>query len=177
LLRKTHESVAELRIKNQTVAEWKQQTPADANAIPFLTARLQAVTPQSVRVLLPNNNATDARGSYESKGGLRMSLKKHYGKNNCSVTFLLPREAVGSANAVHLVGDFNEWDHTATPMTKNEDGEFVVTLTLEHNMDYQFRYLIDDWWENDSNADRYEQNQYGVENSVVAVELRSNDST
>ena len=106
-----------------------------------------------------------------------MSLKKHYGKNNCSVTFSLPKEAFGAANEVHLVGDFNEWDHTATPMTKNENGEFVVTLTLEPNSDYQFRYLIDgERWENDWNADRYEPNQYGVQNSVVIVELRPNDS-
>lgn len=106
-----------------------------------------------------------------------MSLKKHYGKNSCSVTFSFPKEAVGSANAVHLVGDFNEWDHTATPMTKGENGEFVVTLTLEPNRDYQYRYLIDgDRWENDWNADRYEPNQYGVENSVVVVELPPSDS-
>ena len=106
-----------------------------------------------------------------------MSLKKHYDKNNCSVKFSPPKEAVGSANAVHLVGDFNDWDHTATPMTKDENGDFVVTLTLELNRDYQFRYLIDgDRCENDWNADRYDPNQYGVENSVVVVESPSRDS-
>jgi 1,4-alpha-glucan branching enzyme len=106
-----------------------------------------------------------------------MSLTKEYSKNTCTVTFSLPKEAVGSANAVHLVGDFNDWDHTATPMTKNNDGEFVVTLVLEQHRDYQFRYLIDgDRWENDWNADRYEPNRYGVENSVAVIELRSNDS-
>jgi 1,4-alpha-glucan branching enzyme len=100
-----------------------------------------------------------------------MSPEKHYGKNNCSVKFSLPKEAVGSANTVHLVGDFNEWDHTATPMAKDENGDFVVTLTLELNRDYQFRYLIDgDRWENDWDADRYDPNQYGIENSVVVIE-------
>jgi 1,4-alpha-glucan branching enzyme len=64
-----------------------------------------------------------------------MSLKKHYDKNNCSVTFSLPKEAVGSATTVQLVGDFNEWDHTAAPMTKDDNGDFVVTLILESNRD------------------------------------------
>jgi 1,4-alpha-glucan branching enzyme len=111
------------------------------------------------------------------KEKLCVSLTKQYSKTHCTVTFSLPKEAVGSANTVHLVGDFNEWDHTAAPMIKQKNGEFVATLVLGQNRDYQFRYLIDgNRWENDWSADRYEPNQYGVENSVVVVESRSNDS-
>jgi len=45
-------------------------------------------------------------------------LKKKYYKDGklCRVWFYLPAEL--HANQVHLVGDFNDWNETQTPMKK-----------------------------------------------------------
>lgn len=97
-------------------------------------------------------------------------LKKQYYKDGklCRVWFYLPAEL--HANQVHLVGDFNDWDETQTPMKKKMDGTFYIALTLETGKSYQYRYLLDgERWENDWEADGYEPNSLGEENSVVKV--------
>jgi len=103
-----------------------------------------------------------------------MSLKKQNvkGKSSlCRVTFSIPKGAVKSAKKVTLVGDFNNWDTHATPMKKQKDGSFSVSINLEKGREYQFRYLIDGkTWENDWVADKYVATVYGgAENSVVVV--------
>lgn len=102
-----------------------------------------------------------------------MSLSKQYLKSKpvCKVTFRVPAEAAGTAGSVHVVGDFNDWDLYAIPLKKLKDGTFKVTLELEPNHEYQFRYLIDEnTWENDWEADRYEPSPYSdTDNSVVVV--------
>ena len=107
------------------------------------------------------------------KGGSKMSLKKQFMKSKpvCKVTFHLSKEAVAKAKKVSLVGDFNAWDIEATPMKKQKDGGFSVTLNLEQGREYQFRYLIDGTtWENDWCADKYVPSILGgADNSVVVL--------
>ena len=102
-----------------------------------------------------------------------MSLKKQYLKTRAvsKVTFRVPAEAAPEAASVSLVGEFNDWDPEATPMTRLKNGEFKVTMSLDIGREYRFRYLIDDeTWENDWDADRYEASGFpDVENSVVVV--------
>jgi 1,4-alpha-glucan branching enzyme len=97
-------------------------------------------------------------------------MKKRYLKSKpvCKVTFELP---VKSAKKVCVVGEFNQWDTASTPMKKRKNGTYAVTLELEKDREYQFRYLIDgEKWANDSNADGYVTTPYGDgENSVVMV--------
>jgi 1,4-alpha-glucan branching enzyme len=111
------------------------------------------------------------RFGVSSKEGA-MSLQKQYPKtgSNCKVTFSLSKHNAGSALNAHLVGDFNNWDRGANPMRKAKDESFTVTIDLEKNKEYQFRYLLDnDRWENDDAADKYVTNEHGSENSVVVV--------
>lgn len=99
-------------------------------------------------------------------------MKKQYLKSGkeCKVTFRLPGEAARDAAQVTLVGDFNGWDEGSTPLKKLKDGTFTVTLKLEAGHDYRFRYLIDgSRWENDWCADRYEQNEFASDDSIVVV--------
>ncbi|MBU8871014.1 MAG: isoamylase early set domain-containing protein [Gemmatimonadales bacterium] len=102
-----------------------------------------------------------------------MSLTKQVLKSKpvTKVTFRLPPEATAEAKTVFLVGDFNDWNPQATPMTRLKSGEFKVTLNLQIGRDYSFRYLIEGQeWENDWAADRYVPSGIeGAENSVVTV--------
>jgi len=55
-------------------------------------------------------------------------------------------------------------------MKKLKNSDFTVSLELNTGRAYNYSYLIDgNRWENDWCADRYEQNPYGGENSVVEV--------
>ena len=102
-----------------------------------------------------------------------MSIKKQYLKNKatCKTTFKLPKAATKSAKTVHIVGEFNSWKTSTTPLKKSKNGEFSVTLDLKKGREYQFRYLLDGvTWENDWNADKYVPSFFGdSDNSVVTV--------
>ena len=102
-----------------------------------------------------------------------MSLTKQSLKSKpvTKVTFRLPAEAAPEAKTVFLVGDFNDWNPEANPMTRLKNGEFKATLDLEAGREYSFRYLIEGReWENDWAADGYAPSGIaGAENSVVQV--------
>ncbi len=105
--------------------------------------------------------------------GEKLSIKKSYLKTRpiCKVTFRLSTEEALDANSIFLVGDFNNWHNTITPMKALKKGGFVVTLDLETDREYQFRYFFDRIiWKNDPDADRYVHSSYGdCDNSVVSV--------
>ena len=85
------------------------------------------------------------------------------------VTFTLPAE-VGAAD-VALCGDFNNWDTGPIPLIRDTDGPWQVTVPLTPGSSYRYRYLLDgERWENAWDADRYEPNPYGSDNSVVMVD-------
>lgn len=102
-----------------------------------------------------------------------MSLKKQFLKSKpiCKVTFKLSKTEAKEADSVKLVGEFNDWDTSVSPMKKLKDGSFTQTLNLEIEKAHQFRYLLDDTeWENDWSADAYVPSQFGYdENSVVSL--------
>lgn len=95
-------------------------------------------------------------------------LKKesaHRGK--VRVTFSMP--AVLSAQTVHLVGDFNQWNADATPLCREEQ-TWSVSLLLDHGHAYQYRYLLNGQvWLNDWQADQYVPNTSGGDDSVVVA--------
>ena len=87
--------------------------------------------------------------------------------NRVRVTFLLPSNLW--ADRVNLVGEFNDWDTMATPMSRNRsDANWRVTLELEGGRRYKFRYLVDGReWLNDWHADDHADNPYGSYDSVL----------
>jgi hypothetical protein len=103
-------------------------------------------------------------------GGKRIA--KRYLKTSpvCRVSFRLPAEVAPGECSVHVTGDFNGWEISATPMTRLKNGDYGVTVDLETGREYHFRYLIDGCrWENDWAADRYDPNPHGGFDSVVVV--------
>ncbi|MDX1941531.1 MAG: hypothetical protein SFU99_13315 [Saprospiraceae bacterium] len=103
-------------------------------------------------------------------------LKKQYLKNKplCKVTFSLPLEAAPDATEVRLLGDFNGWQWEQGRVMKLSKAEYTVTLELESDRQYEFRYLIDNYaWENDWEADGYVPTPFGVYNSILILEAIS----
>ena len=102
-----------------------------------------------------------------------MSIKKKYlnDNRNCEVTFILPKEIGKNAKRAQVLGEFNRWIHSATPMKKLNNGTFVATIELPIGREYQFRYLLDNnIWINDSNADRFVPSPFGdSENCVLTT--------
>ena len=94
-------------------------------------------------------------------------LKKKFLKTKCKVEFSVPIDVARDVQSVHLVGDFNDWDESATPMEKKGKA-FKVTVDLKLNQQYEFRYLVNGVeWHNDSNADGTVPNAFGTQNAVV----------
>ena len=102
-----------------------------------------------------------------------MSFKRQYLKKRpiCKVTFRLNKKQAKSAETVHIVGEFNNWDVSSTPMKRLKKGAFNAVIDLKKGREYQFRYLLNGTdWENDSNADKYVLTPYGnSQNSVVII--------
>lgn len=85
------------------------------------------------------------------------------------VTFSVPADKAQERAAV--VGDFNDWNEEANPMTLDmKRGVWTTTISLKPDNAYQFRYRLDGKrWENDERADRYQSNPYFSDNGVVDV--------
>jgi 1,4-alpha-glucan branching enzyme len=101
-----------------------------------------------------------------------MSVKKQYNadKTVCKVTFKPDKNLTSSAHQVNLTGEFNDWDVVNMPMNKLKNGEYSVTIELENNREYEFKYLIDGCsWLNEKGADKQVFNEYLTENSVIVL--------
>jgi 1,4-alpha-glucan branching enzyme len=96
-------------------------------------------------------------------------LTKKFSKSKptCQVTFQLP--AGVNAYQAYLVGEFNNWDATSTPLKKVQ-GVWKTTLVLDKGREYQFRYCVNGGkWINDESADKYVPNNVDGDNSVVVT--------
>lgn len=67
------------------------------------------------------------------------------------VTFELPASVW--ADQVYVVGDFNHWSPTGTPLLQSRDGRWRATVELPVGQQYQFRYLVNGTWTADFQAD------------------------
>jgi hypothetical protein len=82
------------------------------------------------------------------------------------VKFSLPDTPV---KTVHLAREFSEWRPDKV-MRRRRGDTWELTLNLDANRAYEFRYVIDGHkWDNDPARDRYVENPFGGENSVVVT--------
>lgn len=108
-------------------------------------------------------------------------LKKRYIKSRrvWKVTFELARTELPEGidvKAVHLLGEFNDWDPTATPMTRSKKGIFRTTVELAPGREYPFRYLINgEHWCNDWHADAYVPSGLGGDNCLLILPPEGRD--
>ena len=74
-----------------------------------------------------------------------------------------------SAHSVALVGDFNDWNVSATQLSRQSgDGVWWVTVPLQPGR-YRYAFVVDGTlWRPDSNAPSAD-DEFGRRNSVVTV--------
>ena len=98
-----------------------------------------------------------------------MAIKKQFIKTKpvCKVTFSLEAK---EANAVSVIGDFNNWNPSEGALGKLKNGTFKATFDLPKDASYEFKYLIDGTFVNEPEADAFQWNDFaGAENSVLAL--------
>ena len=100
-----------------------------------------------------------------------MAIRKQALKSKpvCKVTFNIPEKMADATTQAHVVGEFNDWSTSATPMKRSKKGAFSATVELKKGRSYQFRYLLEESrWENDPDADGYLPTPFGdSQNSVI----------
>ena len=73
------------------------------------------------------------------------------------------------AECIALLDEFNAWDAHAHMLCQSHvDHSWHISVDLEPNRSYRFRYLLDGAeWMDDDHADGYEPNSFGGFDSVV----------
>ena len=119
-------------------------------------------------------------------------LKKRFFKTKAEadVTFEFAHSAIGSYTSTDIVGDdtdkvepdtnkvdlmseFNNWQPIAMKHIK-KDNVFRTKVRLPVDQQFHYRYLINNQeWHNDHDADLYQPNEYGSDNSVVSTTNKS----
>ncbi|MGD8623029.1 MAG: isoamylase early set domain-containing protein [Anaerolineae bacterium] len=96
-----------------------------------------------------------------------MLQKKRLENGSMRVTFRISHYIW--ADSIALVGEFNDWNAHSHPMHQTrEDREWHISLELEADRAYRFRYLVNgEEWMDDDHADGYEPNPFGGFDSVV----------
>lgn len=167
----------------QSTKEWLMKKVSEKKSVKKLNAREKGskTAPKNKAKSLTSKEKAASRKAAPKNGNgkkpavkktVASGIKKQYLKSNgsCNVTFSLPKEAVPGAQVVTIVGDFNNWNTTGTPMKKLRNGSFQLTMKLQRDREYRFRYLIDATrWENDWCADAYLPNEFGCDDSLVRV--------
>ena len=71
---------------------------------------------------------------------------------------------------VKVAGTFNKWRPEATPLASAGDGNWVVRLMLRSGQ-YEYRFVVDGRWSEDSQAPEHAANPHGGFNSLLTVPL------
>ena len=72
------------------------------------------------------------------------------------------------ASSVALAGEFNQWSTTANPMTKDDAGNWTVSLPLKPGR-YQYKFVVDGNWKEDPSNPEKAEDGLGGQNSVKIV--------
>lgn len=98
-----------------------------------------------------------------------MAIKKQFVKSKpiCKVTFSVEAP---EATKVSVIGDFNNWSPEEGELKKSKNGVFKSTFELAKDQNYEFRYLVDEKFVNDEEADNFVWNEFaGSENALLSV--------
>jgi 1,4-alpha-glucan branching enzyme len=98
-----------------------------------------------------------------------VAIKKQFVKTKpvCKVTFSV---AAKEADEVAVIGDFNNWNPKEGSLNKLKNGTFKGVFSIDKDAAYEFKYVIDGAFVNETEADSFKWNEFaGAENSVLEV--------
>ncbi|MDA8405013.1 MAG: isoamylase early set domain-containing protein [Desulfobacteraceae bacterium] len=72
------------------------------------------------------------------------------------------------AETVCVVGDFNGWDEKKHTMQRDAQNIWRKTMLLPMGT-YEYRFKVDERWENDPQNDNFCINSFGTRNNVLHV--------
>jgi 1,4-alpha-glucan branching enzyme len=72
------------------------------------------------------------------------------------------------ATTVLLAGDFTGWQQKPLAFTRQKTGIWKLSVVLPSGA-YQYRFLVDGQWQNDSSCNARCLNEFGSENCVCKV--------
>jgi len=72
------------------------------------------------------------------------------------------------AKEVILMGDFNQWNPKKHPMKKDVNGVWKKTTLLFPGR-YEYRFLVDNRWQNDPKNNQTCLNRFGSKNNFIIV--------
>jgi len=73
-----------------------------------------------------------------------------------------------SAQSVFLAGDFNQWDLSSTPLRRDKNGMWKISLNLYPGQ-YEYRFFVDGEWQGDPNCCDFVDNPFGTSNCLKIV--------
>jgi len=97
-------------------------------------------------------------------------LKKTPVKKSNKISVVFEIDGFEDASELSLVGDFNDWEPTRTPMKRRKDGAWTATMRLPKDQRYEYRIVVDGQrWMTDNDADAIVPNPFGGHNSVLIL--------
>ena len=87
-----------------------------------------------------------------------------------SPNYTFRRKKFPGAKTVYLAGDFNNWNPSTMPMTRQGD-EWVYSVNLTPGK-HQYKFIVDGKWIIDPDNKLWEQNEFNTGNSVIWIEKK-----
>jgi 1,4-alpha-glucan branching enzyme len=72
------------------------------------------------------------------------------------------------ATSVFIAGDFNQWNLSTHPLTRDKKGVWKISLAVGPGR-YEYRFLVDGQWQNDPNCPSLVENPFGTSNCLRMV--------
>jgi hypothetical protein len=176
-------TISALRAEVPMRAEWRGAILRDINALPHPVAEARSFAPSVHRdgwrfrpsaaiaagLLCAVLGGTVTLG-VERLVGTRVTARSNVGTPNsphggAAVSFVLFAPA---ASRVTIVGDFNRWSPTATPMRRTTAGLWSIDLPLAAGR-HTYAFVVDGVLVPDPNAVDSADEDFGVRSSVVLV--------
>lgn len=135
----------------------------DAAALRAIRAGQRTAVPGKLRPWL------GAAGAAALAAGILVAVALHRSAGTGSSRAVLLRLQAPASSTVTVVGDFNDWNPSATPLAPTGTGEWTVRLRLPPGR-YRYTFLVDGRrWERDPREPPAKDDDYGAPMSVITV--------
>lgn len=135
--------------ENKRITEKKtavaRRTAKPTHSIPINSVRLEVMRPVALAVIEPLHG------------------RSHVALRHVRFGYFKPE-----AREVNLVGSFNGWNTQATPMHRDEFGDWAIELELPPG-EHHYRFFVDGEWRDDPTAQQTALNAFGSFDAIMVV--------